>query len=247
MVPIMPECSITELNPAAVEDLFPAGSTTENRFYDPTECEPGESNLPSTVYTPLLLSGTIRQVLTQYFCDESNIENPYLRKYITQFGKWTPDYETTGLIIENAENWKPENSGSKPAILIKDGEWVFDKQGIDNFIGDDYRSGEQFFTGIWRGSHSIYVLADNASETKIIAAEIAVFLSRFARPIRRELGLQDFSVSKIGAIQQVKEQKESYMTPIFLEYSVLDTWTLTEEAPRLKRIVFTRNAEEIFK
>ncbi len=236
----MTGCSST-LNPPEIEALFPAGSQPESRVVADTSCIPALSALLSFGYTPLILTGTIRQLLLQHYCDPDNILSARLRRYLQQNGAWnnTPN---TGLLIESVANWRPEVAGKRPALLIREGDWDFKQVLIGDTIGTEWQSGVEDHLGMWQGSHIIFAIGIDAAETQILAAETAKVLVWFSRTIANQLDLHQFRVVKIGGLSAVEESREHYVSPIHLVYAAEERWSVQQDAPRLKKITFVPDA-----
>lgn len=225
----------TSSNPPSVEALFPEETDPQVRL--------GKlSALCSLGYTPLIITGAIRQLLLQHFVDPDNIRNANLRRYLEREGAWSGDV-TTGIYIEGIGRWRPELTEARPAIVIKEGSWKNQRVGIKDLSGSDYRDGRQSFSSFWHGSHAIFALGGQGAETQILATEIAKLLVWFGSEIADEFGLFRFLVTEIGELAAVQEATENYVVPVSVAYVAEERWELQLEAPRLKRIIF--DAEEI--
>jgi hypothetical protein len=185
------------------------------------------------------MTGFIKQVLTQHFCDTENILNSAVRADTVNRGGYSAS-NPSSLLIEVLEKWlQGQRSESRPALLIKSHAWESSRVGLGNRAGGNTLTGEEFFYCHWTGSHTIFALANNGLEAQNLATEIAKVLLYHASTIQQELGLLRFVPVSIGEIAAVKESKENYVVPMTVAYVVPDSWTLTPDAPRLKRIVFT--------
>jgi hypothetical protein len=58
-------------------------------------------------------------------------------------------------------------------------------------------------------------------------------------PIRRHLGLRQFSVTEVGAIQELEESNENYVIPITVGWGYEHVWELKEESLPLQSVSLT--------
>jgi len=218
-------------NPREIVIRYPSGSTPEDRFA-------AQSALCSNGHSQLVVSGLLRQILLQHFADADNIINPTLRRYLEQNGVWRAD-ERTGLYIESVGRWRPELTEARPGIVIKEGAWTWQRMGIGDQMGADWRDGRLEFGGYWRGTHTMFALGNEGAETQILASEIAKLMLWYGPIILDAFDLHRFVIVSIGELSALKESTENYVVPVTVAYMVSETWYLQEDAPRLKRIVFT--------
>ena len=220
-------------NPPEIEALFPEGTVPEVRF-----CKP--SSLRSFGFTPLVVTGAIRQTLLQHFAEPAQVISASLRAYLEREGAWT-EGETTGLYIEALSKWRPELTEARPSLVIKENDWTWTRLGIGDRAGADYRSGTEFFAGLWYGSHTVFALGKEGAETQILASEVAKTLLWYATKIEDSFELARFLPLQIGALSALEESTEHYAVPVNIAVAAWENWSLTEEAPRLKNIEFRRS------
>lgn len=213
-----------------MENQFPTGSTPGVRT-----CE--ISALCSYGFSPLVVQGILRQTLIQHFSDHRNILNASLRKRIKDDGSWTPDAKT-GIYIESLHQWRPEQTESRPGIVLKEQDWQWQRRGIGDRFGGSVISGQHTFSGFWSGSHTLFALGNEGAETQILAIEVAKILLWYGPLFVSDLGMHRFVPVSIGAVAALKESTENYVVPVNVAYMVQESWHLTPEAPRLKRIQF---------
>lgn len=181
------------------------------------------------------MTGLLRQVAIQHFSDTRHILNASLRKRIEDDGGWTPNADT-GIYIESLHKWNPEQTESRPGIILKEQEWQWQRRGIGDLFAEDWRSGQQTFHGLWQGAHTLFALGNEGAEAQILAIEMAKILLWYSPRFTRDLGMHRFVLVSIGAVSALKESTENYVVPVNVAYVVQETWHLTPEAPRLKRI-----------
>jgi len=184
-----------------------------------------------------MLTGVIRQILAQHFADPNQITNDHLRAFLERHGVWSPGLDS-GIYIESLDRWRPELTEARPAIVIKEGDWTWRRVGIGDFAGVDVRSGQEFYSGLWNGTHTIFAIGNEGAETKILSVEVAKLLTYYGPTITDQMSLDRWMVVKLGALNSLKESTENYIVPIDVAYVAAESWSLQVDAPRLKRIVF---------
>lgn len=224
------DCPQGPLNSPDIEDLYPDGSVPETRLNT-------LSALCSYGVTPLVMTGAIRQLLIQRFSDARNILNATLRERIQREGVWSED-ASTGILIESLHRWRPELTESRPGLVIKEGGWNWQRMGIGDIDGEDFRSGRKYFGGYWYGSHTIFALADEGAEAQILASEAMKCMLWFEEEICKQFELQRFVPVSHGEVSALKESRENYVVPLVVAYVVPEFWYIQPDAPRLKRIVW---------
>jgi hypothetical protein len=189
------------------------------------------------------MQGALRQVLLQHFADPRNILNATLRTKLERDGVWSPGTDT-GIYIESLHRWRPELTESRPGIILSEGEWQWQRYGIGDQMGVEWRSGKQHFGGIWKGTHTFFAVDNNGAEAQMLAWEVAKLMLWFASEIAEKLELHRFVPVAVGEVAALKEATENYVVPVTVAYAAFETWYIQEEAPRLKRIVF--RTSEVF-
>lgn len=224
------QCPPGQPNPAEIEALYPQGSEPQVRV-------PTLSALCSYGQSPLTMQGALRQVLIQHFSDARNILNSTLRGRIERDGVWSPGTDT-GIYIESLHKWRPELTEARPGLILKEGAWQWQRMGIGDRKGEDYRSGKQFFGGYWAGTHTVFALANEGAEAQILAIEAMKCFLWFESEISAQLELQRFVPVSIGEVSALKEATENYVVPLVVAYVVPEFWYIQPDAPRVKRIVW---------
>lgn len=223
-------CPEGSSNPDDVEALYPEGSAPQQRFKTLSAlCSYGQSQL--------VMTGALRQILIQHCSDVRNILNNTLRERMGREGVWS-EGTSTGIVIESLHKWRPELTESRPGLILKEGTWQWQRMGIGDQKGEDYRSGKMFFGGYWSGSHTIFALANEGAEAQILANEAMKCLLWYEEEITTQLELQRFMPVSIGEVAALKESKEHYVVPIVVGYVVPEFWYLQPDSPRLKRIIW---------
>ena len=224
-------CPATAPNPDETEALYPSGSTPGVRAAT-------LSALCSYGVTPLVMQGALRQVLIQYFADPQNLLSSALRTRFIRDGAWGAGADT-GIVIESLHKWRPELTESRPALILKEGAWQWQRMGIGDHVATDWRTGRADYSGRWQGSHTIFAIANGGAEAQEIAIEAMKCFLWFSAEIAHQLDLYRFIPVSIGEVAALKEATENYVVPITVAYAVPESWSLQPEAPRLKRIVWS--------
>lgn len=224
-------CNAPPPNSPSVEALFPTGSGPENRFAT-------KSSLCSLAASPLTVTGGLRQFFCQLFADPNNIENLITREFLIREGPYRDDDNPSAFLIEDMARFRPEVMGQKPAILVRENDWEWQKIGIGNRAGGDVRTGQEFFEGLWVGSHTIFVISGNPSQARQVAMECTRALLHFAIQLLDVLQLAQLCVPlKLGAVSTVKELPGQYACVLDIAYRAGEKWVTEVEAPRLDRII----------
>jgi hypothetical protein len=211
---------------------FPPGTTSEDRL-------PSVSSLCSFGWKPHIMSGFLVQLLRQYFADPNNVMDAAVRgKLTTLGGGWKPA-DNTPVLIETVSRWDPTKLGKRPALIVKRNSWRQQSLGLgDELKGFASLDGARAFTTMWLGSHTIFMLAGEGTETERWASEAGGLLLKFSPLIRDQLGLFAFKLIEVGALGKIEECAEHYAVPLSLAYAATEDWTLQPFAPLLKKVVF---------
>lgn len=226
----MPECPNQPENPAPIEALYP-DRNPELRYTT-------ASALCSYGMTKLVMTGALRQVLCQHFGDPRGLLNDSLQKRLAT-APWSEDPATTGIVIESLNRWRAELTEKRPTLLLKSGAWEWARVGIGDSAGSDWLTGQQHYYGHWNGSHTIFAITQEPGEAEILATEVVKIMTWYASQICSAFHLVRFVPVAIGEVAQLKESQDYYVVPVDVAYIVPEAWTLTPEAPRLKRLTFS--------
>lgn len=228
-------------NPPDIEALYPEGSQPENRM-------PSVSALCSLGTRPHAMTGFLRQVLMEHFAHPNNIHDGILRYRLQEMGVWKPtegpEELESSILIESITKWLPTTSMQRISLVLKRNKWDWEQVLPGNSDGDEYEQGRRFFYGFWRGSHTIFAIAQTGAEAETLATEVNQFLLFYAQEFVEEMNLHRFMPIGLDTLHQVKEVADHYVVPVTVAYRAEEAWELQPHAPRLKRISF--KASDLF-
>lgn len=187
------------------------------------------SYLCDTGWQPLLITGFLRDLLIRQWSNPKNIISPDLKQYI-----WRED-KTSGILIESAFRYRADLVEKRPAIMIKRNSFKNVQTGFSGqIIGDGFAAYENEKGAISRhatlfvGSHTLFCIHGTGASTELLSSEVMTHLTECLWPIRRHLGLRQFSVTEVGAIQELAESTENYVVPITISWCYEHVWELRE-------------------
>lgn len=192
-------------------------------------------------WQPLLITGFLRDFLHRQWCDPQNIVSPEMKQYV-----WR-DSVTSGILIESVHRYKPESIESRPAIMIKRNAFRQFPIGISNqMMGagitayPNEKGAIHRFSTLFVGSHTLFCIHKTGASAEILASEVLEQAVTATFPIRLHLGLRQFSVTEVGAIQPIaNEAYENMIVPITIGWAYEFTWQLREESLALQDISLT--------
>lgn len=188
------------------------------------------------------MTGFLVQLLQQHFADPGNLTDAAVRLKLGPGGSlpggWTAA-PNTPVLIESISRFDPVSLGKRPGLIVKRNSWRTQRLGIgDELKGGLALDGSRAFSKMWLGSHSVFVLAGEGTETDRWAAETGGILLRYSPLIRDQLDLYAFDLLEVGPLGKINECAEHYGVPVSVAYAAMENWTLTPFAPLLKNITF---------
>lgn len=222
-------------NDPEVEALFPSDTQPENRTLQ-------VSSICSYGTRPHAMTGFLRAFLTDHFCDPENTDDERIRRRLTDIGAWKPsetrpgeETQKGGILIEPLTKWVPTESMQRQSLIIKRNSWNWDRVIIGDSDGDEFETGTETFMGFWRGSHTVFAIAQHGAEAEILATEVMRFMQRFGPAIVEQMNLHRFVPVGMDELHQIEEVADHYVVPVTVAYAAEERWSLTPWAPRLKR------------
>lgn len=217
----------------AVRDIFPGENDLQNRA---NPC----SNFCDQSLTPLHMSAIFMKVLTNHFSDTSNLLSPGLKRVFAAGGyvdtPATGEATRSPLFVDTLDRWQPTQSESRPALLVKEGDWVSQPAGLRNAVGVDLQTGAETYASTWSGGHVIFALAPESAMAKQLAVEVMQLFQAYSSSMVSLFGLHMFRVSKLASATHIRESYSTYVVPIDLIYVLQMQWKITPHAPRVKQI-----------
>lgn len=191
------------------------------------------SSLQTTGVTPLLLTGLFVQLLRYQFADANNILTPQLRTRL-----WTPEIQTSRLLIESMTKFKPEDLALRPALLVRRDAISAQNMGIGGGrVQSEFSTvGGEMYHMLMIGSHTLFALAADAAEAELYAIEAFRFLMHFSAKIRCDFNLMRFLPASIASPIRVEECSNHHAVPVVFGYAYTESWQLIAEAPVLKTL-----------
>lgn len=198
---------------------------------DPQPAFDTGNNLCALGIMPHLITGFLRDWLTNRFSDPNNIETKQFRGLLWQAT------QPTNILIESITRWKPETTETRPAIIIKRGNWSSQRLVLNDSAGaDNVFLGSNRYGRLMVGSHTLFCIANTGIQAEILAGEVFKDLNSYGLVIANILNLVKFEAVELGQLFQVEEGKENYAAPIVVQYTGQEVWTIAQQGPVLKRI-----------
>lgn len=180
----------------------------------------------------LIVTGVVRDMLTQHFADAGRIEEADLRRYV-----WK-ETEDTGILIETHTRWRPELTEARPGVIIKPNAFKNERRGIGNRgqLPASDMEGNAHYQTFWIGSHTIFCIGGTGAQAEILGSEVQRELTEFGPELSRIIDLKRFEVLEIGAPARLEEAQENWVVPVTLGSAFEERWVIRPQAPRLNHI-----------
>ncbi len=198
------------------------------------------SYLCANGWQPLLITGFFRDLLIRQWSSKTNLVNPEMQQYL-----WKPD-KTSGILIESVHRYRDDLVGKRPAIMIKRNTFRNIQTGLGGRIFgggaaayENEKGAISRHTTLFAGSHTLFCIHGTGASTELLAAEVISHIVASLNPIRKELGLRQFSVTEVGAIQEIEESTENYVIPITVGWCYEHVWELREVSHPLQSVSLT--------
>jgi hypothetical protein len=180
------------------------------------------------------MTGILLLWLTQHFSNTDYIVEPGVKNRI-----WTTNPETSKIQILAHDDWKPQTTEQRPALLVKRNEQKFVRYGIDNRLmggGPPYET-RRIHVSAMQGSHTVFCIAGEGGEAEQLAAEVSQDLMKFAPIVREWLNMLRVELVSIGKMSKLEEGSENFAVPIDIAYAYLEEWELfPQDTPILTEI-----------
>lgn len=191
------------------------------------------SSLCTSGVPPLILTGVFLQLLRQHFADPDEIEHPSLKDNI-----WTPDPETSKIVINPAWALEIAELMNRPAITIRRQPVSTRILGLNNRHqgGHIEPDGMEFYETQHASGHILFAVARTGAEAEILGTEIWKQLLHFGPVIRKDLKLARFQVMELSEVGKLEESTEHWATAVSVFTGFYERWQLVPEAPILKTL-----------
>jgi len=177
------------------------------------------------------MDGIFCELLKQHFADATNIEQAELTSRL-----YSSTVANNNILITTPSAWTPTEAQRRLAVIVKRNGWKCEKRGFADNTNGATVEGFRRHTKTWRGSHTIFALANEGPETQILAAEVYRFFNHFGPVFRQYFRLLMFEVVEVGTMSQIKEWDAHWGIPITIMYGWDDTWILKPNEPVLAGI-----------
>lgn len=141
------------------------------------------------------------------------------------------------VLIEPAFVENNEVRNFRPAIFIDKQETIIPKSIINNFAGQQLKSGLQGFYGLATIPMDIEVISDKKGECSLLADITWFYLLAGRQQIQATFGLQDMSNPVLGKTIPQEADKRTWVTHITFTISIGFRWSTLPISPVLKEIV----------
>lgn len=188
-------------------------------------------------FRPNKLTGIMLLWMAQHFSVKDRILEPGLKDRI-----WTSDFETSKIQILPIDEWKPQTTEQRPAIIAKRHDIKFVRYGIDNRLmgGGIPNNTRRIHVSGMQGSHTLFCIAGEGGEAEQLAAEVSQELMKFAPIVREWLNLLRLELVSIGTLSILEEASQNFVVPIDIAYAYLEQWELAPlDVPLLNEIKAT--------
>lgn len=210
------------------------------------------SSLSTTGLHGHIITGIFLQLLRGHFSTPNSIKETRLRNCV-----WVPktddpvvaDVTKTGIMIEPVYKWDPRQVQLRPAVIIKRndldprnrlGIGGNEQQELGGIMPDNLPEAGRTYLLPFRGSHTMFCIAQDGGAAELIATEVAGFLYQFARTFVEEFDFDSFELAGIGAVSKLEECEEHFAVPVSFSYEFCDQWRVAMQAPRFKGVsIFT--------
>ena len=221
-------------------DWCPPAGTPPSKDACRTQSTVDISYLCDNGWQPLLITGFLRDLLVRQWANPQNIVSPEMKQYV-----WS-EQASSGILIESVHRYRADLVEKRPAIMIKRNSFrnmQLGFAGLNNGAGIAAYPNEKGAISrhqtLFVGSHTLFCIHGTGASAEILASEVVTHLIDCLYPIRMHLGLRQFSVTEVGAIQELEESREHYVVPVTVGWGYEHVWELKLESLPLQAVSLT--------
>lgn len=141
------------------------------------------------------------------------------------------------LIVEPGFGSANEVRNFRPAIYVDKGETVVPKEVLNNFVGQQLKTGLKGFWALARIPLQAEIVADTKQESATIADIVWFYLLAGREQIQKTFGLHEMGNPVLGRTMPADADKTQWITPVTWEVQINFRWTTKPISPLLREIV----------
>jgi hypothetical protein len=181
---------------------------------------------------PVLITGFLRMWLAAHFSDAAKIAYPELRSFL-----WTSSVQSSKILIEVVDMWKPSLTEQRPGILIARNAYKDLHLGMgDRLQGWQASDGAVYHSSQMAGIHTLIGVSKTGREAEAIGEEVHDEFLEFGELIRSDLNLMQFRVMELGEKFRIKEAPDNFGVPVPIAIRLEKNWKVTPHASFIKGV-----------
>ncbi|MFA7161751.1 MAG: hypothetical protein WC083_04185 [Candidatus Methanomethylophilaceae archaeon] len=184
-----------------------------------------------------VLSMIFLETLRQMFMSSDNFATHRMR-YRNPPLLWSSDVAKSKIRIIRAEDWKPQDEGMMPMLLVRSQGTTMAGLNIDGTIDpvEETIESPERIAYMVIGRVVLWAVSPDPNEANSIAWEAMLFYAAFSRPICQEHGIGKLSPAGVGPPVRLKEKKGVWGVPLTIAIQWQVTQELSEQQPVLSDI-----------
>lgn len=211
------------------------GSGFEKDKVNPQDVRGGLDYLCSQGWSPVLMTGYLRDTLIRVWSDPDGFIIPSMSQYL-----WNAA-DGNGIIIEPSYRFDPNTVGRRPAIFIKRNRVQLKPTGLSGGLIQGYDGNPTIGKGstsyretVFIGSHTLFLVGSKAGFTEALVNETVSRMLPFLNVIQNKLNLKILLLSEIGDVSKLEEYSDSFVVPITIAWAFSQVWALTDNSLPMK-------------
>lgn len=189
-------------------------------------------------WPPLKMTKAMLNWMRYHFGETSRIAHPDLKDRV-----WV-DNESTPILIQSLAEYSPNVANLRPAILVDRLEQKPYARTLDTrrIGGCGYGTAEKQYQQHWIGQHVLYCVGGREGEAELLAGEVFKEIFGFCKVLRVPLCLEKFDVLPVPKRTKIEEFKETWSTPVGIEYGyVMSSRAYELDVAQLAKVNLTLN------